>query len=182
MWDIARKWLTEKSNYKSTLKTDTNNLIETTINPLKKKADRITFKVIRIPNGKINIIRISANCPTNCENFINQEYFAFNSYLKNHLAAYKNGIIGYDATDNEEYNFKSEISNELNDMDFDDISDNQEKSIIKENLLENKIEITKSNKKVYIGKVAEKLIDEYSCHKATEINLVKNKKERVIRS
>jgi len=42
----------------------------------------------------------------------------------------------------------------------------------------NKIEITKSKRKSYIGKVAEILIDDYSCNKSTEINLVKQTNQR----
>ena len=177
LWDTAKKWLTEKSTYKSTLKTDTNNLIETAINPRKKKADKITFKVIKIPNGKTNIIKISADCPKNCNSFIDKEYFAFNSYLKNHLAAYRNDIIGFAIADNKEFIASNKQTDEL-DIDFDDVSSKPQESVLKENLLENKIEITKKRKKVYIGKVAEKLMDEDSCHKATEINLVKKTKKR----
>ena len=42
-----------------------------------------------------------------------------------------------------------------------------------ENDMLNKIEITKSKRKSYAGKVAEILIDDYSCNKSSEINLVK---------
>jgi hypothetical protein len=42
----------------------------------------------------------------------------------------------------------------------------------------NKIEITKTKRKRYIGKVAESLIDDYSCNKKSEINLVKKTSKR----
>ena len=176
LWDTAREWLTEKSTYKSKLETNTNNLLITEVDPRRKKADKIIFKVTRIPNGKTNIIKISADCPKNCKNYINKEYFAFNSFLKNHLAAYRNGAIGYAEVDNKSF-INEDKSNEL-DINFDDITNKPQESVLKEDLLENKIEITKKKRKVYIGKVAEKLIDEYSCHKATEINLVKKTKKR----
>ena len=176
LWDTAREWLTEKSTYKSKLETNTNNLLITEVDPRRKKADKIIFKVTRIPNGKTNIIKISADCPKNCKSYINKEYFAFNSFLKNHLAAYRNGVIGYAEVDNKSF-INEDKSNEL-DINFDDITNKPQESVLKEDLLENKIEITKKKKKVYIGKVAEKLIDEYSCHKATEINLVKKTKKR----
>ena len=176
LWDTAREWLTEKSTYKSKLETNTNNLLITEVDPRRKKADKIIFKVTRIPNGKTNIIKISADCPKNCKNYINKEYFAFNSFLKNHLAAYRNGAIGYAEVDNKSF-MNEDKSNEL-DINFDDITNKPQESVLKEDLLENKIEITKKKRKVYIGKVAEKLIDEYSCHKATEINLVKKTKKR----
>ena len=176
LWDTAREWLTEKSTYKSKLETNTNNLLITEVDPRRKKADKIIFKVTRIPNGKTNIIKISADCPKNCKSYINKEYFAFNSFLKNHLAAYRNGVIGYAEVDNKSF-INEDKSNEL-DINFDDITNKPQESVLKEDLLENKIEITKKKKKIYIGKVAEKLIDEYSCHKATEINLVKKTKKR----
>jgi len=176
LWDTAREWLTEKSTYKSKLETNTNNLLITEVDPRRKKADKIIFKVTRIPNGKTNIIKISADCPKNCKSYINKEYFAFNSFLKNHLAAYRNGVIGYAEVDNKSF-MNEDKSNEL-DINFDDITNKPQESVLKEDLLENKIEITKKKRKVYIGKVAEKLIDEYSCHKATEINLVKKTKKR----
>lgn len=60
LWDTAIEWLTTKSNYKGALETNTKNLLETKADPRKKKADKITFKVTRIPNGKTNIIKIFA--------------------------------------------------------------------------------------------------------------------------
>ena len=163
LWDTAKEWVTEKSFYKSKLKTNSNNLLETEIDPRRKKSDKITFKVTRIPNGKTNIIKISATCPKNCKGYIDKEYFAFNSYLKNHLIAFKNGIIGY---------ANIETSDNL-DINFDDLSENNQRSVLEENNVLNKIEVTKSKSKRYIGKVAERLIDEYSCNKSSEINLVK---------
>lgn len=168
LWDTAKEWVTEKSFYKSKLKTNSNNLLETEIDPRRKKSDKITFKVTRIPNGKTNIIKISATCPKNCKGYIDKEYFAFNSYLKNHLIAFKNGIIGY---------ANIETSDNL-DINFDDLSENNQRSVLEENNVLNKIEVTKSKSKRYIGKVAERLIDEYSCNKSSEINLVKKTRKR----
>ncbi len=176
LWDTAIEWLTTKSNYKGALETNTKNLLETKADPRKKKADKITFKVTRIPNGKTNIIKISAKCPKNCTNYIDKEYFAFNSYLKNHLVAYKKGIIGYAQVENEAFE-NIESSGEL-DIDISDLTGDSEISILEENEKLDKIDITNMKKKRYIGEVAESLIDEYSCNKQSEINLVKKTKRR----
>tara|TARA_B100000989_G_scaffold171511_1_gene128488 strand:- start:132 stop:980 length:849 start_codon:yes stop_codon:yes gene_type:complete len=176
LWDTAIEWLTTKSNYKGTLETNTKNLLETKADPRKKKADKITFKVIRIPNGKTNIIQISAKCPRNCKNFIDKEYFAFNSYLNTHLVAYKKGIIGYAQVENEVLE-NTESSGEL-DIDISDLTGNSEVSILEENEKLDKIDITKMKKKRYISEVAERLIDDYSCNKQSEINLVKKTRKR----
>ena len=45
LWDTAKKWVTEKSKYNGTLKTNTKNLLETKANPRRSKANKITFKV-----------------------------------------------------------------------------------------------------------------------------------------
>ena len=176
LWDTAKKWLTEKSSYKSKLKTDTKNLLETEADPRRKKADKITFKVTRIPNGKTNIIKISAKCPKNCKSYIEKEYFAFNSFLKNHLVAYKKGIIGYEQVENEM--LTNIVSSGELEIDISDLSGKPETSILEENELLDKIEVTKTNKKRYVGKVAETLIDEYSCNKQSEINLIKKTRKR----
>lgn len=176
LWDTAKEWLTTKSNYKGTLETNTKNLLETKADPRKKKADKITFKVTRIPNGKTNIIKISAKCPKNCKNYIDKEYFAFNSYLKNHLIAYKKGVIGYTQVENEALE-NTEISENL-DIDISDLTGSSEISILEENELLDKIDVTKMRKKRYISEVAESLIDEYSCNKQSEINLVKKTRKR----
>ena len=176
LWDTAKKWLTEKSSYKSKLKTDTKNLLETEADPRRKKADKITFKVTRIPNGKTNIIKISAKCPKNCSSYIDKEYFAFNSFLKNHLVAYKKGIIGYEQVENEM--LTNVVSSGNLELDISDLSGKPETSILEENELLDKIEVTKTNKKRYVGKVAETLIDEYSCNKQSEINLIKKTRKR----
>ena len=60
LWDTAKEWLTEKSTYKSELETNTRNLLETKVDPRKKKADKITFKVSRIPSSKIFFFMRSA--------------------------------------------------------------------------------------------------------------------------
>ena len=108
--------------------------------------------------------------------YIHKEYFAFNSYLKNHLLAYKNGIIDYENIEDEMF-ISSKTSDNL-DINFDDLSQNEQTSVLKENNMLNKIEITKSKSKRYIGKVAESLIDDYSCNKLSEINLVKKTSKR----
>jgi hypothetical protein len=176
LWDTAKEWLTEKSSYKSKLKTNTKNLLETEEDPRRKKADKITFKVTRIPNGKTNIIKISAKCPKNCSSYIDKEYFAFNSFLKNHLVAYKKGIIGYEQVENEM--LTNVVSSGALEIDVSDLSGKPETSILEENELLNKIEVTKTKKKRYVGKVAETLIDEYSCNKQSEINLIKKTRKR----
>ena len=176
LWDTAKEWLTTKSNFKGTLETNTKNLLETKADPRKKKADKITFKVTRIPNGKTNIIKISAKCPKNCKNYIDKEYFAFNSYLNNHLIAYKKGIIGYAQVENEVFE-NTESSGEL-DIDISDLTGDSEVSILEENEKLDKIDITNIKKKRYISEVAESLIDEYSCNKQSEINLVKKTRKR----
>ena len=172
----ARKRLTEKSKFSGDFKTNTKNLLETRANPRRSKANKITFKVTRKPNGKTNIINIEADCPKNCSMYIHKEYFAFNSYLKNHLLAYKNGIIDYENIEDEMF-ISSKTSDNL-DINFDDLSQNEQTSVLKENNMLNKIEITKSKSKRYIGKVAESLIDDYSCNKLSEINLVKKTSKR----
>ena len=101
LWDTARTWLTSKSKYKEDLKTNSKNLLETKLNLRDNKDDQITFKVSRIPKGKMNEIQIEAKCERSCKNFIHKHLFAFNSYLKNHLLAYQNGIIGYAQVENE---------------------------------------------------------------------------------
>ena len=176
LWDTAKEWLTEKSTYKSELETNTRNLLETKVDPRKKKADKITFKVSRIPNGKTNIIKISAKCPKNCSSYIGKEYFAFNSYLNNHLIAYKKGVIGYAQVENEM--LENTVSSDDLDIDISDLTNNPETSILEENELLNKIDITDTKKKRYINSVAESLIDEYSCNKQSEINLVKKTRRR----
>ena len=171
LWDTAKKWITEKSTYNGTLKTNTRDVLETKANPTRSLANRITFKVTRSPNGGKNIIKIVADCPKNCVGYIHKEYFAFNSYLKNHLLAYKNDIVGYEKLEGDIFISSSE-SDKL-DIDFDDFSGNNQRSVLVENDMLNKIEITKSKRKSYAGKVAEILIDDYSCNKSSEINLVK---------
>ena len=94
---------------------------------------------------------------------IRDRYFAFNSYLKNHLLAYKNGVIDYENIEDEMF-VSSKTSDNL-EINFDDLSQNEQTSVLKENSMLNKIEITKSKSKRYIGKVAESLIDDYSCNK-----------------
>jgi len=108
--------------------------------------------------------------------YIHKEYFAFNSYLKNHLLAYKNGVIDYENIEDEMF-VSSKTSDNL-EINFDDLSQNEQTSVLKENSMLNKIEITKSKSKRYIGKVAESLIDDYSCNKLSEINLVKKTSKR----
>ena len=171
LWDTAKKWITEKSRFNGKLKTNTKNLLVTKADPTRSKADKITFKVTRKPNGKTNIINIVADCPKNCSMYIHKEYFAFNSYLKNHLLAYKNDIVGYEEVEDEMF-ADIETSDNL-DINFDDLSENNQRSVLKENDVLNKIEVTKNKSKRYIGRVAESLIDEYSCNKSSEINLVK---------
>jgi len=176
LWDTAKEWLTTKSNYKAQLETNTRNLLETKADPRRKKADKITFKVTRIPNGKTNIIKISAKCPKNCKNYIGKEYFAFNSYLKNHLFAFRKGIIGYEQVEDDM--LANTVSSGNLEIDISDLTGNSETSILEENELLDKIDITKTKKKRYIGKVAESLIDEHSCNKQSEINLVKKTRKR----
>ncbi len=176
LWDTARTWLTQKSKYKKDLKVDTKNILETRLELRDPKDKRITFKVSRIPKGKMNEIQIKADCARNCKNFIHKHYFAFNSYLKSHLAAYKKGVIAY-AQVEDEMLVGIESSDDLN-VDFDDMNGNPQMSVLKENELLDKIEVTKSKKKKYIGSVAETLIDEYSCNKQSEINLVKKTRKR----
>jgi hypothetical protein len=176
LWDTAKKWITEKSKYKGKLKTNTKNLLVTKADPTKSKADKITFEVTRKSNGKTHVISIVADCPKNCSMYIHKEYFAFNSYLKNHLLAYKNDIVGYEKVEDEMF-ANIETSDNL-DINFDDLSENNQRSVLKENNVLNKIEVTKSKSKRYIGKVAERLIDEYSCNKSSEINLVKKTRKR----
>ena len=171
LWDTAKKWITEKSTYNGTLKTNTRDVLETKANPTRSLANRITFKVTRSPNGGKNIIKIVADCPKNCAGYIHKEYFAFNSYLKNHLLAYKNDIVGYEKLESDI--FISASGSDKLDIDFDDFSGNNQRSVLVENDMLNKIEITKSKRKSYAGKVAEILIDDYSCNKSSEINLVK---------
>lgn len=176
LWDTAKKWITEKSRYKGKLKTNTKNLLVTKADPTKSKADKITFEVTRKSNGKTHVISIVADCPKNCSMYIHKEYFAFNSYLKNHLLAYKNDIVGYEKVEDEMF-ANIETSDNL-DINFDDLSENNQRSVLEENNVLNKIEVTKSKSKRYIGKVAERLIDEYSCNKSSEINLVKKTRKR----
>ena len=171
LWDTAKKWITEKSTYNGTLKTNTRDVLETKANPTRSLANKITFKVTRSPNGGKNIIKIVADCPKNCVGYIHKEYFAFNSYLKNHLLAYKNDIVGYEKLESDI--FISASGSDKLDIDFDDFSGNNQRSVLVENDMLNKIEITKSKRKSYAGKVAEILIDDYSCNKSSEINLVK---------
>ncbi len=63
-------------------------------------------------------------------------------------------------------------------IDISDLSEKPETSILEGNELLDKIEVTKTNKKRYVGKVAETLIDEYSCNKQSEINLIKKTRKR----
>ena len=176
LWDTAKKWLTKKSTYKGNLATNSKNLLLTKADPRKAKSDKITFRVTRIPNGKTNIIKISANCPRNCSNYIGKEYFAFNSYLRNHLVAYKKGVIGYAQVEDEM--LQNTINSGELELDISDLSGSPETSIMEENVSLDKIEITKTKSKRYIGKVAEILIDDHSCNKQSEINLVKKTKKR----
>ena len=176
LWDTAKTWLTSKSKYKEDLKTNSKNLLETKLNLRDNKDDQITFKVSRIPKGKMNEIQIEAKCERSCKNFIHKHLFAFNSYLKNHLLAYQNGVIGYAQVENEML-VGSNNSDNLN-IDFDDMSENPQISVLKENESLDKIEVTKSSKKKYIDNVAETLIDDYSCNKMSEINLVKKTRKR----
>ena len=176
LWDTAKTWLTSKSKYKEDLKTNSKNLLETKLNLRDNKDDQITFKVSRIPKGKMNEIQIEAKCERSCKTFIHKHLFAFNSYLKNHLLAYQNGVIGYAQVENEML-VGSNNSDNLN-IDFDDMSENPQISVLKENESLDKIEVTKSNKKKYVGNVAETLIDDYSCNKMSEINLVKKTRKR----
>ena len=171
LWETAKTWVTEKSTYNGSLKTNTKNLLETEYYPNRTLANRITFIVTRSPSGETNTIKIVADCPKNCVSYIHKEYFAFNSYLKNHLLAYKNDVLGYEKVENDI--FISTTKSDKLDMDFDDLSGNNQRSVLKENAMLNKIEITNSKRKSYIGKVAERLIDDYSCNKSSEINLVK---------
>jgi len=176
LWDTAKEWITEKSTYKGNLATDSKNLLLTEADVRKNKEDKITFKVTRIPNGKTNIIKISADCPRKCSSYIDKEYFAFNSYLRNHLMAYKKGVIGYAQVEDEMLK-NAANSGEL-ELDISDLSGNPETSILEENESLDEIEITKSKRKKYIGKVAEILIDDHSCNKQSEINLVKKTRKR----
>ena len=118
-----------KSKYKEDLKTNSKNLLETKLNLRDNKDDQITFKVSRIPKGKMNEIQIEAKCERSCKNFIHKHLFAFNSYLKNHLLAYQNGVIGYAQVENEML-VGSNNSDNLN-IDFDDMSENPQISVLK---------------------------------------------------
>jgi len=173
LWDTAREWLTEKSNYAGAIKNKTNKLMETDYDQRKSKKDRVTFKVTITPSGKNNVIKITAECAKSCTGFIDKEYFAFNSYLKNHLLAYRNGIIGYEETQTnvsiikeypDEINFGSDLSDDIKGSALDNID----------------VSEINDKKKRYVGKVAESLIDEYSCNKSSEINLIKKKGKREI--
>ncbi len=176
LWDTAKEWITKKSTYKGDLTTDSKNLLLTKADVNKNKADKITFKVTRIPNGKTNIIKISANCPRKCSSYIDKEYFAFNSYLRNHLMAYKKGVIGYAQVEDEM--LQNTVNSGELELDISDLSGSPEISIMEENDSLDKIEITKTKRKRYIGKVAEILIDNHSCNKQSEISLVKKTKKR----
>ena len=171
LWDTAKKWVTEKSTYNGVLKTNTKNLLVTKANPTKSLAKQITFNVTRSPSGEKNTIKIDADCPKNCRGYIHKEYFAFNSYLKNHLLAYKNNVISYEKIEGDI--LINTAGSDALDIDFDDLSGSGERSVLIENSEFNKIEVTKSKRKSYIGNVAEILIDDYSCNKSSEINLVK---------
>jgi len=171
LWDTAKKWLTEKSTYNGVLKTNTKNLLVTKVNPTKSKANQIIFNVTRFSSGNKNTIKIVADCPKNCKSYIHKEYFAFNSYLKNHLLAYKNNLISYEKIE-DDILISTSKSDKL-DMDFDDLTGSDQRSVLIENSEFNKIEVNKSKRKSYIGNVAEILIDDYSCNKSSEINLVK---------
>ena len=176
LWDTAKVWLTEKSFYKSKLKTNTENYLETEVDPRKRKADKITFEVTRLPNGKTNIIKINASCPKNCKSYINKEFFAFNSFLKNHLLAYQNGIIDYAQVENK-MKKEFESSDSIN-IDVSDLTSKPRTYVLDENELQGKIDVTETKNKRYIGKVAESLIDDHSCHKQSEINLIKKSRKR----
>tara|TARA_B100001758_G_C18416642_1_gene620476 strand:+ start:699 stop:1535 length:837 start_codon:yes stop_codon:yes gene_type:complete len=178
LWDVAKEWLTEKSDYRGDLKTNTNNFLKTTSFPNKKKADKISFEVTKIPSGKKNIIQIEAVCPKNCSNFIDREFYAFNNFLRSHLIAFKKGDISYAKNEDSSISSSTASSESKIDIDVSDLTEKPQNSILEKDLLSDKIEITKTNKKRYIGKVAESLIDEHSCHKLSEINLVKKTKNR----
>ena len=177
LWDTAKEWITKKSTYKGELATDSKNLLLTKADVTKNKADKITFKITRIPSGKANIIKISADCPRKCSNYIDKEYFAFNSYLKNHLIAFKKGVIGYAQVEDEMFENTAISSGKL-DIDISDLTEKSETSVLKENELLDKMEITNTKKKRYVGKVAEILIDDYSCNKQSTINIVKKTRKR----
>ena len=70
------------------------------------------------------------------------------------------------------------VSSDDLDIDISDLTNNPETSILEENELLNKIDITDTKKKRYINSVAESLIDEHSCNKQSEINLVKKTRRR----
>lgn len=177
LWDVAKEWLTEKSDYRGDLTTNTNNFLKTTPLSNKKKADKISFEVTKIPSGEKNIIKIEAICPKNCSNYIDREFYAFNNFLRSHLVAFKKGVINYTNKESLSVAPKEKSESKI-DIDVSDLTEDSQKSILDENLLSNKIEITNTNKKKYIGKVAESLIDKHSCHKLSEINLVKKTKNR----
>ena len=90
--------------------------------------------------------------------------------------AYKKGVIGYAQVEDEMLKNTANVG-EL-ELDISDLSGSPETSIIEENESLDKIEITKTKRKRYIGKVAEILIDDYSCNKQSEINLVKKTRKR----
>ena len=59
LWDTAKEWLTKKSTFKGELATNSKNLLLTKADPRKAKADKITFKVTRIPNTLCKLIIIN---------------------------------------------------------------------------------------------------------------------------
>ncbi len=178
LWNVAKEWLTKKSDYRGDLTTNTNNFLKTTPPLNKNNADKISFEVTKIPSGKKNIIRIEAVCSENCNNYIDREFYAFNNFLKSHLIALKKGEINYTKNEDSSIAPVAESSESEIDIDISDLNENPQNSILEKNLLNDKIEITKTNKKKYIDKVAESLIDEHSCHKLSEINLVKKTKNK----
>ena len=61
LWDTAKKWLTEKSSYKSKLKTDTKNLLETQADPRRKKLIKSRLKLLEFRTEKLILLKFLQN-------------------------------------------------------------------------------------------------------------------------
>ncbi len=176
LWDIAKEWITKKSNYRGTLLTNTTNLLVTNPGTKKEILDQISFEVAKIPNNnKENIIKISAKCSKNCKNYVDYEYFAFNNYLRKHLLAYRDGAITYNKNSQATEDSSIKNTDPLNKLDIDvsDLTNQTNLYELDENLLKNRVEIKVNQKEKYFGKVSEQLISKYSCKNPSKISLLK---------
>lgn len=170
LWDTAKEWLPKASESCGTLSVETETRLECAT---KSNAD-LGFIVQKFKNTDGGAtIKIKETCNLKkfkkaCPGDPIRDIYAFNVYLKDHLEAFRKGIITYEPQP--KINSSSSSSSDALDISLDgnDIGNDPLN-----------VEIIDGPETRYKKVIMESLVDEYSCNKESEILQIKkiNKRE-----